>query len=189
MSDIRKYKQLMESVDTNEVSIEDRIRNHLLREFENAVRYKFSKEIMIGKDTFSLNMVDNDGEDVSLTYMNDKNHTITISMDIDRLEINDEEQSSQSDSKVVINLIAEVSFKTYFETEDGKIEITGLTASDSYGLLTQKESYLGRSWDNILDYKSEREIVSELSEIFTMMDAYLTDTSYDIKNYVKMFYN
>ena len=106
------------------------------------------------------------------------------------IDYNDSDASEKEKrTKVVTELYVQLLLSTFFETDDGEIEISSLDISDSFDLVLQKEdSYLGQTWDNMLDHMSEKEVVESLEEVNDGIESFLKDTSYDLKNYIKLYY-
>lgn len=196
MKDLQKLINLVESTQFNESTQENKIQDEIFDFFEQSVNGIIKDRIEAKGQIFKLDGVERDGEEIIIKYNNEvTNDSIKLSLFVNELtfrdiDYNDSDASEKEKiTKVVTELYVQLLLSTFFETDDGEIEITSLDISDSFDLVLQKEdSYLGQTWDNMLDHMSEKEVVESLEEVNDGIESFLKDTSYDLKNYIKLYY-
>lgn len=196
MKDLQKLINLVESTQFNESTQENKIQDEIFDFFEQSVNRIIKDRIEAKGQIFKLDGVERDGEEIIIKYNNEvTNDSIKLSLFVNELtfrdiDYNDNDASEKEKiTKVVTELYVQLLLSTFFETDDGEIEITSLDISDSFDLVLQKEdSYLGQTWDNMLDHMSEKEVVESLEEVNDGIESFLKDTSYDLKNYIKLYY-
>lgn len=196
MKDLQKLINLVESTQFNESTQESKIQDEIFDFFEQSVNGIIKDRIEAKGQIFKLNGVERDGEEIIVKYNNEvTNDSIKLSLFVNELtfrdiDYNDSDASEKEKrTKVVTELYVQLLLSTFFETDDGEIEISSLDISDSFDLVLQKEdSYLGQTWDNMLDHMSEKEVVESLEEVNDGIESFLKDTSYDLKNYIKLYY-
>ena len=196
MKDLQKLINLVESTQFNESTQESKIQDEIFDFFEQSVNRIIKDRIEAKGQIFKLDGVERDGEEIIIKYNNEvTNDSIKLSLFVNELtfrdiDYNDSDASEKEKrTKVVTELYVQLLMSTFFETDDGEIEITSLDISDSFDLVLQKEdSYLGQTWDNMLDHMSEKEVVESLEEVNDGIESFLKDTSYDLKNYIKLYY-
>lgn len=196
MKDLQKLINLVESTQFNESTQEDKIQDEIFDFFEQSVNRIIKDRIEAKGQIFKLDGVERDGEEIIIKYNNEvTNDSIKLSLFVNELtfrdiDYNDSDASEkEKNTKVVTELYVQLLLSTFFETDDGEIEISSLDISDSFDLVLQKEdSYLGQTWDNMLDHMSEKEVVESLEEVNDGIESFLKDTSYDLTNYIKLYY-
>lgn len=196
MKDLQKLINLVESTQFNESTQESKIQDEIFDFFEQSVNGIIKDRIEAKGQIFKLNGVERDGEEIIVKYNNEvTNDSIKLSLFVNELtfrdiDYNDDDATEkEKNTKVVTELYVQLLLSTFFETDDGEIEISSLDISDSFDLVLQKEdSYLGQTWDNMLDHMSEKEVVESLEEVNDGIESFLKDTSYDLTNYIKLYY-